>query len=69
MMQECVHINSYLHKVKQMLDFGAQGPLLGKTMHLLTTTRINGFFLILFLDLLSLRQFSFKGYVNSALLD
>ena len=28
-----IHINSYLHKVKQMLDFGAQGPLLGKAMH------------------------------------
>ena len=34
MMQEYVHINSYLHKVKQMLDFGVQGALLVKTMHL-----------------------------------
>ena len=34
MMQECVHVNSYLYKVKQMLDFGVQGARLVKTMHL-----------------------------------
>ena len=67
-MQECSNMNYYLHKVKLMLDFGAQGPLLDKTMHLLTTKKINGFFSISIFDLLALRQFSSKGYVNSALL-